>query len=243
MVSEKIGKVIVLLVIVVVPALIAAIVVAGTVLPLVGEIADASITEAKIAVGAVTAEKIADNAIDFNKLAEEVKNVIAKAAEIPLGSITTEKIADNAITAEKIKRDSITSTEIADATIADADIAENAEIADSKLSQSYLQIAFGLTRGDKIYAGGINFDNNYSKGGEEVDLNMVFQSRIKAVIVEPSKNGYLFEVDSAAFADRTFKIKALHFNPNATIAGPAVEVPEGTDLSIITNLKFIAIGR
>lgn len=236
--DEMSAKIVVLIVIVAVPALIGAAV--ATYFAGVTEIEDESITGAKIAANAVAGEELADASVDLNKLSAEVIEAIAAGKEIP---IEGKDIVNEAIIESKLAENSVTGKKIADETISNADIATNAAIEDSKLAGLYLQLAVGLDKGNKVLIGSMNFGEFYSGDGEKVDLRALFLDSIKAVIVEPSKNGYLFSVDSNGFQERTFKIKAMYFDPTAGEAWPAIEVKADTNLSMLTNVQFIAIGR
>ncbi|HEY3314372.1 MAG TPA: hypothetical protein VGL40_03685 [Bacillota bacterium] len=88
----------------------------------------------------------------------------------------------------------------------------------------------------RILTGKFDFDNSYPTGGEAMDLSKYF-SQVLGVTFE-TKAGYIFEYDYAAR-----KVKAYRFDYPGVAAGPAVEVPNLTDLSALVGVRFIAWGR
>lgn len=90
--------------------------------------------------------------------------------------------------------------------------------------------------GVKIDVIEVNGPKSYTTGGFTVYSRIMNVQHAVAV----ASNGYLAEVVS--LAGSAIKIKIYQFNYPATAAGPAVEVPKGTDLSGI-KITVIAIGQ
>lgn len=92
------------------------------------------------------------------------------------------------------------------------------------------------TYGERLFfiSGQVRFSNAYQAGGETVDLSSWLRD-VKGFVATPAA-GYIFEYD---YANR--KLKAFRFDYAAAAAGPAVEVPAGTDLSAVMT-RFIAWG-
>lgn len=97
----------------------------------VGEVADNSVTSAKLADGAVITSKLADDAVVTGKIAD--------------GAVGSTDLADDAVTSTKIAADAVTSAKIADGAIGSTEIADNAVIGakiaagvvDAELSSKY----------------------------------------------------------------------------------------------------------
>lgn len=81
-----------------------------------------------------------------------------------------------------------------------------------------------------------NGPSSYTTGGFTVYSKMM---KVEHAVVNAG-NGYLAEVVSVSGS--AIKIKVYQFNYPATAAGPAVEVPAGTDLSSV-KFTVIAIGQ
>lgn len=142
------------------------------------------------------------------------------------GAISNNDIAPNAaIHYSKLDLTGLT----VPATIADG------SVTDAKLASSYAKLDSSFTRGDKLYSGVFSFDSSYPTGGETVDLTGTFATAIRAVIVTSSKDSYTFEVDETLFSSRKFKLKAIKDNGN--------EVNNSSNLSSITNVRYLAIGQ
>ena len=101
-----------------------------------GTVANASISESKLASGSVTVTKIGANAISESKIQDNAVTPNKLVADI----ITADKIADNAIQNEHLKANSITSDKIAFDVIVADDIANNA-ITFAELSADAVQTA------------------------------------------------------------------------------------------------------
>lgn len=81
---------------------------------------------------------------------------------------------------------------------------------------------------DKIfYAETVDFET-YQSGGMDFDVEKYFPKIMHGVIIE-SKGGYTFDYDA-----ENKKIKAY--------SAPGTEVEDGTDLSALTDVLFIAVG-
>lgn len=88
----------------------------------------------------------------------------------------------------------------------------------------------------KLLTGTYDFSNSYPTGGEAFDLSNYFPKGVIAVDIFP-KGGYVFEYDKV-----NKKVIAYHGDYGAVADGPLVEVPNGTNLSAITEVSFIAYG-
>ena len=118
----------------------------------VTEIANGSVTGAKLADGAVTTTKVADSAITTAKVGNnavttaKVADNTVTTAKVVDGAITTAKVADNAITTAKVADGSVTAAKLAAGAAAGLD--GNGKVwADQSSSAILLQQAsFELTR-------------------------------------------------------------------------------------------------
>jgi hypothetical protein len=95
------------------------------------ELADSSITTAKIAAGAVAEADIADGAVTSAKIAAGA----VVEADIASNAVTTAKIADANVTAVKLASNAVETAKIADANVTTAKIAD-ANITAAKLASS-----------------------------------------------------------------------------------------------------------
>lgn len=92
----------------------------------------------------------------------------------------------------------------------------------------------------KVVTGKFDFDASYPTGGESIsDIADQFANGGFLGCVFEGKGGYIFEVDYTADAE---KVKALHFDYDAAADGTAIEVPNATDLSGVTGVRFMAWG-
>ena len=83
-----------------------------------------------------------------------------------------------------------------------------------------------------------DFDNNYPPDGEALtDANLGLNDDNLIVLCFP-RLGYVPEYDHAAQ-----KIKVFYGDNNNASDGPAVEVADTTNLSTLTNVRVIAIGK
>jgi len=136
------------------------------------------------------------------------------------------------------------------------------------LTKTYdLPRAERISRNVGIVTGKISFDSSYPTGGESLDLTDRLQT-VLAVFIE-NKSGYIFEYDytnkkvkayyptksqSSSLAasitvtgttgDGDAGTYTVNFsNEKAEVdAGVAEEVANGTDLSSVTNVHFVAYG-
>lgn len=88
----------------------------------------------------------------------------------------------------------------------------------------------------KFVTGRFNFGASYPAGG--VDITGIFNQFAELLgIAWETKAGYVFETD---YTNR--RVRAFHFNYPAATAGAAVEVPNATNLSSVTGVRFVAWG-
>lgn len=126
------------------------------------DIADSAVSTAKIADSAVTSAKIADGTIvnaDINVAAAIDKTKIAGTAvtQADIGTVTSTMIADGTIATVDIADGAITSAKIADGTIATADLADgsvtSAKIADGTIANADISATAGIAY-SKLSLGG-----------------------------------------------------------------------------------------
>jgi hypothetical protein len=86
------------------------------------QLADSSITSAKIADGTIATADIADDAVT----AAKIENDTITATQIAADAVGSSELADNAVDTAAIANSAVTSAKIADGTIATADIADDA---------------------------------------------------------------------------------------------------------------------
>lgn len=83
----------------------------------------------------------------------------------------------------------------------------------------------------------VSLDNSYPTGGEAVDLlGLLGWTRLSMVVI-PSKSGYVFEWDYT-----NNKIIVYYGDNNNAADGPLIEVPNTTDLSLLTQIRIGAVG-
>ncbi len=87
-----------------------------------------------------------------------------------------------------------------------------------------------------MLTGSLAFDSSYPTGGESVDLSNIF-SDIHLVLIEP-KAGYVFEYD---YTNK--KVKAYWADYDGAADAVLIEVTDTTDLSALTDVRFMAIGK
>lgn len=88
----------------------------------------------------------------------------------------------------------------------------------------------------RIMTGTIDFDDSYPTGGESFDPSVYFPRGLLGVIFEP-KGGYVFEYDYT-----NARVKAMCSNYDQAADGALTEVANGTNLSAVTGVRFIAWG-
>lgn len=92
--------------------------------------------------------------------------------------------------------------------------------------------------GRREVRGTIAFDNSYPTGGESVTVHALGLSILESLTLSPNK-GYVFEWDGTTASP---KILAYHGDNNNASDGPLIEVPNTTDLSTCTAVRYIARG-
>lgn len=99
-------------------------------------------------------------------------------------------------------------------------------------------IAKTANDGIRIMFGTIAFDASYPTGGEAITPNQLGLDVLQSLMVFPVL-GYTFAWDASTTAP-----KVLAYWVDTTIDGsPQLQVPNTTDLSALTAIPFIAIGR
>lgn len=87
-----------------------------------------------------------------------------------------------------------------------------------------------------IVEGSLDFDTSYPTGGESI--SDIFNNFVKlSVLLIAPQSGYVFETD---YTNK--KVKVMYANYPAAAAGALIEVPNGTNLSALTSVKYVAVG-
>lgn len=91
--------------------------------------------------------------------------------------------------------------------------------------------------GDRVrtMVGSVAFDDSYPTNGEALDLTEWFNS-VLLVVIE-SVGGYTFQY---VYADK--KVKVFYDDADLGADGPHIEVANTTDLSGLTDVRFVAYG-
>ena len=89
----------------------------------------------------------------------------------------------------------------------------------------------------KIITGSLAFDSSYPTNGEPMDLSKQIPTDIHMVIIEPSA-GYILQYD---YTNK--KVKAYWNDYNAGADAALIEVTNTTDLSGLTDVRFMAVGK
>ncbi len=178
----------------------------------------------KIQNGAVTRDRIARNSISTRKIIDHT----IKSRDLKNGSVTKDRIADNAVTNAKMADNSVDTTEIVALAVTNAKLGADVLV---------MRLGAGFTAGDTMVNATMSFDATYAAGGEIVSPG----TSLTAVMIVPSKGGYVFEIDETSFSAGSFRIKAMETSD--TTSAPLTEVTAGTDLSAITNVRYLAIGQ
>jgi hypothetical protein len=91
--------------------------------------------------------------------------------------------------------------------------------------------------GVRFVTGQVDFDNSYPTGGEEMDIStMLNGADLKGVVFE-NKSGFVFEYDYT-----NSKVKAYYADYDAVADGALIQVAATTDLSAVTDVRFLAWG-
>src|ERR1044072_8505801 len=100
-------------------------------------------------------------------------------------------------------------------------------------------VAGPFTAGDrKVTIFEFNFDSSYPTGGERPALSAFgFTDSVDYVDLEEAP-GYSFEFDRA-----NLKVLARYFDYDAGADGPAIQVPNTTNLATVSAVRGIAWGR
>jgi len=93
---------------------------------------------------------------------------------------------------------------------------------------------YGVSGDIRRHIATIDFDSSYPSGGEALTPADLALREIKTLIVE-SKDGYQFEYDYA-----NEKVKAFEAGADG---GALDEVADSTDLSSVTGVHVVALGR
>lgn len=90
----------------------------------------------------------------------------------------------------------------------------------------------------RAVVGNFAFDSSYPTGGESLTYqNLGFTSRVDWINFE-SSGGYVFKYDRA-----NQKVLAYYADYDAVADGALIQVPNTTDLSSLTAVRFFAIGN
>jgi hypothetical protein len=88
----------------------------------------------------------------------------------------------------------------------------------------------------RVVTGTIAFDSSYPTGGESLTPANMALSRVQSVSILP-KSGYVFEYDYT-----NSKVLAYYADYDAVADGALIQVPDTTNLSTLTGVRFNAIG-
>lgn len=88
-------------------------------------------------------------------------------------------------------------------------------------------------------SGTLAFDNSYTTGGLAFTLASVGLSALDELRLQPPITGYVPVWDGSTSAP---KVMAFYGDNNNAADGPLIEVPNATNLSTVTNVRFTAIG-
>jgi hypothetical protein len=87
----------------------------------------------------------------------------------------------------------------------------------------------------KILTGQFSFSDEYPVAGESMNLSDYFTKVLGVMFA--NKAGYVFEYDY-----ENSKVKAMYADYDAAADGALIPVPNATDLSEVTGVRFIAWG-
>jgi hypothetical protein len=93
------------------------------------------------------------------------------------------------------------------------------------------------SHGFKLVTGSVAFDASYPTGGEPMDMSKVFPTELHLVLFEAAY-GFVFKYE---YANK--KVVAYYYDYNAANDGQAIQVPDTTDLSALTQVCFLAVGK
>lgn len=83
----------------------------------------------------------------------------------------------------------------------------------------------------------VDFDSSYPTGGESLTPTDLGLNNIEFIMAEPN-SGYVFQYDHTSQ-----KLKAYYGNYDQSSDGALTEVANTTNLSSVTGVRVIAIGR
>lgn len=90
---------------------------------------------------------------------------------------------------------------------------------------------------NKVASGTFAFDSSYPTGGESIsEIWDAFKS-VQGIIF-PSRSGYVFDVD---YTNK--KVLAYYSDYDAVADGALIQVPNTTNLSTVTGVRWFAWGR
>jgi hypothetical protein len=93
-------------------------------------------------------------------------------------------------------------------------------------------VSMALSRDMKIETGTIAFDSSYPTGGESITFGFT-----PAVVIVESKAGYVFSYDYT-----NEKVLAYLADYDAAADGVLIQVGNATNLSALTDVRYVAIG-
>lgn len=93
-----------------------------------------------------------------------------------------------------------------------------------------------VSRDLRVLTGSLALDSSYPTGGENMDLSSKFAA-LKLVLFE-NDAGYVFQYD---YTNK--KVIAYYYDYDAGADGAAIQVANATDLSALTDVRFIAFGQ
>ena len=100
--------------------------------------------------------------------------------------------------------------------------------------ETYSEIQHFIARGGRVEFGSLAFDTSYPTGGES--LTFPAFKNVAIVLVE-SKAGYVFSYDYT-----NSKVIAYYADYDAVADGALIQVANETNLSALTDVRYIAVG-
>lgn len=106
------------------------------------------------------------------------------------------------------------------------------------MALTYSSVTRTVMGTQQVVEGLMAFDSSYPTGGEAFSLAGVGVTRLDQLDVFPG-GGYVFEWDRSTTSP---KVLAYYGDNNNASDGPLIQVPDTTNLSTVTNVRFRARG-
>lgn len=158
-----------------------------------GNLADSSVTTAKLANSAVNTSKLADASVTDVKLATDSVTTV----KVVDANITTAKVADNAITSVKLASGAVTSAKILDGTITSSDFSAGAVDTNALANSSITAAKLDSDLTTRVCRAWVNFNGNSNSG----NLSGTYSQSGTTVTVTCTAHGY--SVNQKVYVDAT----------------------------------------